>query len=290
MNLRIKKHWWGPVAILIFAILVILPPRGSAPCERTPEGCPSGFVPPVMRDWNVPTEPWAKEAHDYAHSLPIPSIAPEPVPFDFDAAKESMRHGGPSIASRYFKHLCDTEAGEYIVRTVPNVEGFLILRPRPRIEGTPEDLDLFAPEEPTGHGWFADDDTLKQAGRTYVQPLYGIYRFVEVVVPGKSGRVLRFGRKPIPLKPNLIYSDWGSMGAATADYAYTWFNITSLRPRWSAAVDCDQEERLVRSNAPYFIAKVLQPDLHVNDEFVPTDAADDYHQTLLEMTGQENAN
>lgn len=63
----------------------------------------------------------------FAHSIRIPN----PVPKD-----SGYRRGMTS--EQYFEHLCRTEAGEFIFKTVENVEGFYFMRPPKR----PTDDDL----------------------------------------------------------------------------------------------------------------------------------------------------
>jgi hypothetical protein len=57
----------------------------------------------------------------------------------------------PGMTSQeYFSHLCSTEAGEFIYRTVDNVEGIYMMRPRK--EATDDELShLYGLEDPYGH-------------------------------------------------------------------------------------------------------------------------------------------
>jgi hypothetical protein len=53
-------------------------------------------------------------------------------------------------SEQYFDHLCKTEAGEFIYKTVENVEGLYMMRPRR--EATDDELShLYALEDPYGH-------------------------------------------------------------------------------------------------------------------------------------------
>ena len=66
-----------------------------------------------------PADPLATEEGRFAHSIKIPN----PVPED-SGYKPGM------TSQEYFDHLCKTEAGEFIYKTVENVEGIYMMRPR----------------------------------------------------------------------------------------------------------------------------------------------------------------
>ena len=61
-----------------------------------------------------PADPLATEEGRFAHSIKIPN----PVPED-SGYKPGM------TSEQYFDHLCKTEAGEFIYKTVENVEGII---------------------------------------------------------------------------------------------------------------------------------------------------------------------
>ncbi|MDH4305459.1 MAG: hypothetical protein OEV53_15490 [Nitrospira sp.] len=83
-----------------------------------------------------PPEPLATEEGRFAHSIKIPN----PVPGD------SGYQPGMST-KEYFTHLCKNEAGEFIYKTVENVEG--IMQMRPRVMATDYELmHLYALEDP----------------------------------------------------------------------------------------------------------------------------------------------
>lgn len=66
-----------------------------------------------------PADPLATEDGRFAHSIEIPN----PLPAD-SGYKPGM------TPQEYFDHLCKTEAGEFIYKTVENVEGLYMMRPR----------------------------------------------------------------------------------------------------------------------------------------------------------------
>ena len=69
-----------------------------------------------------PADPLATEEGRFAHSIRIPN----PVPAD-SGYKPGM------TPQDYFDHLCKTEAGEFIYKTVANVEGLFLMRPREKV-------------------------------------------------------------------------------------------------------------------------------------------------------------
>lgn len=118
-------------------VAVCLAMAGAASNAFGIDGSPSQRRPPPHK-WTtfvqvdgqpepVPAEWVATPEGRFAHSLKIPN----PVP------KDSGYRWWMS-SKDYFKHLCDTEAGEFIYEKVENVEGFLFMRP----PGWPSDSSL----------------------------------------------------------------------------------------------------------------------------------------------------
>lgn len=86
-----------------------------------------------------PADPLATEEGRFAHSIKIPN----PVPED-SGYKPGM------TPQEYFDHLCKTEAGEFIYKTVEHVEGLYMMRPRTEV--TDYELEhLYALEDPHGY-------------------------------------------------------------------------------------------------------------------------------------------
>jgi len=86
-----------------------------------------------------PADPLATEEGRFAHSIKIPNPLPEDSGY-----KPGM------TPEQYFEHLCKTEAGEFIYKTVENVEGLYMMRPRK--EATDYELEhLYAMEDPYGY-------------------------------------------------------------------------------------------------------------------------------------------
>lgn len=113
-----------------------------------------------------PADPQATEEGRFAQSIKIPN----PVPGD-SGYMPGMTPG------QYFDHLCKTEAGEFIYKTVENVEGFYLMRPRER--ATDYEMEhLYGLEAPyvEVHGEYYSPEEY------FVQPHMGKYQFLEVPV------------------------------------------------------------------------------------------------------------
>ena len=116
-----------------------------------------------------------------AHSLWFPAAVPNPVPFDFERARwRSWLPNVPAVRVQYFNHLCATEAGEWIFKTVKDVEGLYFARP----QGPPTSevlADPYGPEMPWIQRQFllkGDRSPLSEAAWLIQPPIYN-YRFVE---------------------------------------------------------------------------------------------------------------
>lgn len=111
-----------------------------------------------------PADPLATEEGRFAHSIKIPN----PVPADSGYRPDMT-------PQEYFDHLCKTEAGEFIYRTVENVEGIYMMRPRK--EATDDELShLYALEDPYGQVL----GVVRHPQNTFVQPATGKYHFLEM--------------------------------------------------------------------------------------------------------------
>lgn len=147
------------------------------------------------RGWDIPTAPQQRASYDYAHSLKLPDSVPKPQPFNFPLARlKALIPGQPDVSTQYFNHLCSTESGEYILKTVENVEGVYQMRPRGKVANTPLDFDRYALEEPTGVGWSNDEGSDDQVYQMYIQPMYGKYTFMERPNPDDPDTVIRAER------------------------------------------------------------------------------------------------
>jgi hypothetical protein len=127
----------------------------ATPKRRSPNDVTCNFL--KMK----PADPLATEEGRFAHSIQIPN----PVPSD-SGYKPGMS------SQEYFDHLCKTEAGDFIFRTVENVKGVFQMRPHP--EPTDQEIrHLYALEDPN----VIHDQEGKDPAFTYVTP--SVYQFFE---------------------------------------------------------------------------------------------------------------
>ena len=190
--------------------------RGHVRCYLFYPECSPFVDVPEEKPWDIPTNPVEKAAYDYSHALPLPPGMPQPVPFDFRAARLKEGYGGKSVGQQYFEHLCATEDVEMIVQPAKDVRGFQILRPRGNIEATRDlNTDRYRLEEVTGHGWLSDGDQLDNEaisiGRRYVQPLSGLYEYVEFESPDEARhyyRVERAEQGDLKRYPHGVEANW----------------------------------------------------------------------------------
>lgn len=188
-----------------------------------------------------------------AHSLKLPDSVPKPVPFDFSMAEKEGKEKS-DVALKYFDHLCETEAGEWIFKKVQNVEGLYFARPRDQ----PSDQylgDVYAPEAPWVERHFQlMGESLERRGAQFVDSPFFSYQFVEeprrnvewqkeVATPyirmdGYTSEVYsnpKYGKIPgaqrylqVSEKTPMQLKGIERIGAI---YAYTWRGITRPRDR-----------------------------------------------------------
>jgi hypothetical protein len=129
----------------------------------------------------VPEQWLDSEEARITHNLKLPDGAPKPVPFDFDKAWwRAWLPGTPEVRVQYFSHLCGTEAGEWIFKTVANVEGLYFARPQ-GMPTTDALTDPYGPEMPWIQRIFflRGDYKAQDQGTWLIQPPIYNYRFVE---------------------------------------------------------------------------------------------------------------
>jgi len=133
-----------------------------------------------------PADPLATPAGRFAHSIKIPN----PVPED-SGYKPGM------TAQEYFDHLCKNEAGEFIFKTVENVEGIYQMRPRERVFD--EYMQhLYAMEDPYGY----NDAEAMMPEFAYVNPKGYRYFETSVQFEPKPVRGKQFRDQSIDVKPD----------------------------------------------------------------------------------------
>ncbi len=160
-----------------------------------------------------PADPLATEEGRFAHSIKIPN----PVPED-SGYKPGM------TSQEYFDHLCKTEAGEFIYKTVENVEGIYMMRPRK--EATDWDLEhLYALEDPYGYVTEGSAETGRQ-----LLVRRGVYVFLEEQSPTlKNGAAYRrYTAKYNSDKKALVGED---APVLRSRYGYVWRGISRPHDR-----------------------------------------------------------
>ena len=161
-----------------------------------------------------PADPLATEEGRFAHSIKIPNPLPEDSGY-----KPGM------TPEQYFEHLCKTEAGEFIYKTVENIDG--IYQMRPRSKAGYEANHLYALEDP-----YRGPEGGSEPGYLFVEP--GRYRFLEspnrtgaVDEVGSENKVVRYfgydGRKLDTMQKEF--------GLRSSRYGYTWRGISRPHDR-----------------------------------------------------------
>ncbi|WP_447977251.1 hypothetical protein [Candidatus Nitrospira bockiana] len=204
---------------------------------REAEYCATHTIKPANRRCDItklqPADPLATPEGAFAHSIKIP----HPVPED-----SGYRPG--MTPQEYFEHLCKTEAGEFIYKTVENVEGLLQMRSRENPTDT-ELEHLYAIEDPYGHSVGVRDHPEEY----FVQPAIGKYQFLEIPLPknSKMGEEMKYRRyfrdeKAHPGRdyqtavkgqftrvPYIVAEE--KLSSARSRYGYTWRGITRPHDR-----------------------------------------------------------
>ena len=197
--------------------------------KKKAEYCATHKIQPGNRRCDItklkPADPLATEEGRFAHSIKIPN----PVPTD-SGYQPGM------TPEQYFDHLCKTEAGEFIYKTVENVEGLYMMRPRK--EATDDELShLYALEDP--YGQVLGEDRLPQD--SYVQPALGRYEFLEMPLLGSQSKYRRYfrdeqahpGRKyQTAISGQSVFVPYivaeAEVATKSSRYGYTWRGI--MRP------------------------------------------------------------
>ncbi len=166
----------------------------------------------------VPVEWVATPEGRFAHSIKIPN----PLPKD-----SGYRKGMTS--EQYFEHLCKTEAGEFIYKTVDNVAGFYFMRPPKR--PTDDDLkDRYKLEAPEIERTFQLRRALpEERGKIFINPQWAQYSYVEEPnLAGGAGklfiRVSGYKQDVSPMKTELV-------SELNSRYGLVWRGIKRLNDR-----------------------------------------------------------
>ena len=143
--------------------------RFNKAMKKKADYCRTHKIDPANRRCDIlklkPADPLATEEGRFAHSIKIPN----PVPED-SGYKPGM------TSEEYFDHLCKAEAGEFIYKTVENVEGLYMMRPRESAQNDDLLQHLYAMEDPYGLAVGVRDSPQDY----FVQPETGKYQYIEI--------------------------------------------------------------------------------------------------------------
>ncbi len=120
-----------------------------------------GHANPIPAQWVATPE------GKFAHELVIPN----PVPAD-SGYKSGMSAG------EYYRHLCDTEAGDFIFKTVDNVEGVYFARP-PKSPSDQDLMDRWKLEHPRFESTFQLRERPEERAVRFIDPPLATYQFYE---------------------------------------------------------------------------------------------------------------
>jgi hypothetical protein len=165
------------------------------------------------------------------------------VPFSFTRYLLSNRH---TTTAAYFNHLCETEAGDYVFKTVDKVEGLYQMRPRHKASSK-ELNSLYRMEDPYG---YVEGETERVAFKFIGTHRY---RYLEQPVPGVYTRRKDIFKHPfdasyddsifiLPNPSDVSAIFWGYTGELDSlkkrfeqqrisRYGYTWRGIRRYRDR-----------------------------------------------------------
>lgn len=186
------------------------PPDKAPPWDRfvTVEG----HANPISANW-VESDSWARFTHD----LKIPN----PVPAD-------SGYRFYWTAKKYWEHLCATEAGSFIFKTVDNVDGLLFLRD----PGRPSDSDhrdRWKREAPgLQASWQLKSSGVGEWASWFINPPWATYEFIEQPDPPRGFyRFSGYVQDKSPMRIERITQP-------TSRYALTWRGIRRPHDREKA--------------------------------------------------------
>ena len=158
-----------------------------------------------------PADPLATEEGRLAHSIKIPN----PVPID-SGYKPGM------TPEQYFEHLCKTEAGEFIYKTVENVEGLYLMRSREQVNDH-KLQHLYALEDPYAYSDIETDAPQK----LFINPPWWRYKFFEIrkAEPASSDRAETHYRRYFGYVQDKSPMNIEEAFTLKSRYSYTWRGI-----------------------------------------------------------------
>jgi|SRR6266850_4689256 len=172
MKRKAKKLLLWLSSTLFVVACAAQPPQTSAYHWTT-------FVQTAGQPEPVPAEWVSTPEGKFAHSI----VVPNPVPKD-----SGYRARMTSV--QYFDHLCKSEAGEFIYKTVDNIAGFYFMRPPAR--PTDEDLkDRHKLEAPPLEAVFqVIKPDIEHRAVLFTSPPWRLYKYVEEPVQSRDQKAI----------------------------------------------------------------------------------------------------
>lgn len=164
----LKKHPLviaGVLVAVVTAVSIWWP--GASPARSEAANKWKVFVSVDGQPEPVPAEWVSTPEGRFAHSIKLP----EPLPDD-SGYREGM------TGKEYWEQLCKTEAGEFIYRTVDNVEGFYFMRP-PNRPSDDDMKDRYKLEAPDLERVYQHPPTAEERSKSFVRPPWATFRYVE---------------------------------------------------------------------------------------------------------------
>jgi hypothetical protein len=194
------------------------------------------YDPSKWRECRLKSRPNEAQCEPYRlRRRPEPEYWPHPgtvPPIQWPAPPKESVYRWWMSARQYFDALCKSEAGEFVYRTVDNVEG--IYQVRPRVIPTDNELqDRYVLNDPFGYvtGAFSGEPSriLVRPGRfSFVERIHA-YPRIDAERSAPLVRIRGFAR--IPPDPYDVDHRVESIERVTARYGYTWRGIDRLNDR-----------------------------------------------------------
>lgn len=175
-----------------------------------------------------------------AHNMKLPDAVAKTVPFEFDKARwKAWLPGVPEAGKQYFKHLYDTEAGEWLLKKAPPQSGIYNARPMRRYNTAEAQarFDLEAPAlQRSRHG---GTDTI-ESGTYFVNAPFLTYEFVEeprrpvewqAAVTQPYIRLYGYRTRHLLSDPPSHPMEMTGIDRPSARYAFTWRGTKRARDR-----------------------------------------------------------
>jgi hypothetical protein len=259
MDEMMVTHWTRGLLVLSLGGLLIagcaaglfkeetVAERFDAAMKKLAERCAKNPPKPGTTDCDPlklkPVDPLATEEGRFAHSIKIPNPVPEDSGYMLGMTTKE-----------YFEHLCKTEAGEFIFKTVEDVEG--IYQMRPRVMATDyEMMHLYTLEDPyNAYENMSEEtyvnprymDAVKKRGYSLFKPDQN-YKFIEKLFPASLQNVdgAKYLRYTKPNTDKLVFENgqymyprgqWPPMleervKEPKSRYGFTWRGITRPHDR-----------------------------------------------------------